>query len=429
MRPTSQILHGNCLDVLKTLPAESVHCCVTSPPYYSLRDYGVDGQIGLEANFEEYKCALIRVFSELWRVLRDDGTVWLNLGDSYAGSGKGGQSETKRSANWQPNYPKIGESSRVNAKTKCAGENRTSDNFRAKNLMMVPHRIAIALQDCGWNVRQEIIWHKLNPMPESVRDRFTNAHEYIFLLTKSPKYFFDAEAVKEPCSDKTNLRVSKNELKPNRQPREGVDVRGGNQGTGGIPIVSPKTILGDLQLKVKNCSSFASSTKFPVATRNKRSVWSTSSEPNSEAHFATFPEKLIEPCVLAGTSERGACAECSAPYVRIVEKESDWQERKANGATAGNVGSSEIYQNGVHGANNTHHQLGTLSSETIGWRKSCDCETDEVKPCVVLDIFNGSGTTGRVALKFKRSYIGIELNPEYVEMSRKRLSDIQVKLF
>jgi DNA modification methylase len=177
-------MHGDARELLKTLPSESVDCCITSPPYWGLRDYGVEGQLGLERTPEEYVAKLVEVFREVKRVLKKEGTLWLNLGDSYAGSGKGGQSEEKRSENWQPKYPHIGETARVAAKTKFAGEERTPSGLKPKDLVGIPWMVAFALRADGWWLRQDIIWHKPNPMPESVTDRCTKSHEYIFLLSK-----------------------------------------------------------------------------------------------------------------------------------------------------------------------------------------------------------------------------------------------------
>lgn len=334
-----EILNGDCLEVLKTLDTESVQTCITSPPYFGLRDYGVQGQIGLEETPAAYLEKLLSVFSEVRRVLRADGTLWLNLGDSYANDRKWGGSSGGFHAK------------KLHGNTSI-GRTRKFTGLKPKDLMMMPHRVAIALQEDGWFVRQTIIWHKLNPMPESVKDRCTNAHEYIFLLTKSQNYYFDAEAIAEDCSPNTHARASK-ELMINRAVREGVDTRGGNQGNGKIPAISPKALKGDAQFNVRNNSSWSSSTLQIVPKRNKRSVWSTHTEANKEAHFATFPQKLIEPCVLAGS-------------------------------------------------------------------KSGD---------TVLDPFNGAGTTGVVAQKHGRNYIGIEINPEYVDITEKRIRQSIMTLF
>ena len=252
----NRILIGDSLKVLKTIPDCLVHCCVTSPPYYGLRDYGVKGQIGLEETPQEYIQNLVAVFREVKRLLRDDGTLWVNIGDSYAGSGKGGQPETKRSKNWQPVYPKHEE----------------KYGLKAKDLIGIPWLLAFALRADGWYLRQDIIWHKPNPMPESVTDRCTKSHEYIFLLSKSARYYFNHSAIKEPSvTFNTSIRdreTSRLNSTPGRSKIRGL---------------------------VKN----------DYIDRNKRDVWTVNTEAYSDAHFAVFPEKLILPCVLAGCPENG----------------------------------------------------------------------------------------------------------------------------
>lgn len=298
------IINGDCREVLKTLEAESVHCCVTSPPYWGLRDYGCTGQLGLEATPEEYTANLVRVFQEVRRVLRGDGTLWLNLGDSYSGSGKGDGGKTRK-------------------QTTNSGSQFSSNlqgciplGTKPKDLIGIPWRVAFALQADGWWLRQDLIWHKPNPMPESVTDRCTKAHEYIFLLSKSAKYYFDADAIKEPFV--TNIPAPRS---PSSE-KYG-EARGSKLGAG------ERTCYGE-------------------GGRNKRSVWSVLPEPLHDAHFATFPTSLIRPCIQAGCPKGG----------------------------------------------------------------------------MVLDPFNGAGTTGIVAKQEGCEYTGIELNTEYVEMSEKRLQGV-----
>ena len=255
---TVRIFNGDCRTVLATLPEKSVHCCVTSPPYFGLRDYGVAGQIGLEPTPAAFVAELVAVFAEVRRVLRDDGTLWLNLGDSYAGRGRtGGMDSLQR------------EQSAVGAR----GWVPPAPGFKDKDLYGTPWRVAFALQDAGWYLRQDIIWHKPNPMPESVTDRCTKSHEYIFLLAKSERYYFDQEAIKEDGS----LQVSGNSQ------HKYVD---------GDPM--NRTKAGFLEMRGK------------VYERvNRRSVWSVTTKPYKGAHFATFPPDLIEPCILAGCPKGG----------------------------------------------------------------------------------------------------------------------------
>lgn len=261
------ILVGDCYSELAKLPSKSVQACVTSPPYWGLRDYGVDGQLGLEPTPDQFVANLCMVFEQVRRVLKDDGTLWLNLGDSYAQGGSGGASprSTLRSG------AGVSETEKLSQMQSKSFARKAPEGLKPKDLVGIPWRVAFALQSDGWYLRQDIIWHKPNPMPESVRDRCTKAHEYIFLFSKSPKYFFDIDAIKEPAVG----RPSGNALRKSRPTQQ--SVQRGNQ-CGSIPWIGGKS-------------------------RQKRSVWSVSTKPFKGAHFATFPPDLIEPCVLAGSKE------------------------------------------------------------------------------------------------------------------------------
>jgi DNA modification methylase len=241
---TCRIIEGDALAVLKTLPSESIHCCVTSPPYWGLRDYGHDGQIGLESTPEAYVARMVEVFREVRRVLRDDGTCWINLGDSYTG----GIGWDKGNNQWSTLGPKKDGLHESNKAFQAPISKTTiiPPGLKRKDLVGIPWRVAFSLQADGWWLRQDIIWHKPNPMPESVRDRCTKAHEYVFLLAKSERYHYDAEAIKEPSIS-----------------------------------------YGDEE------------------TRNRRSVWTVTTKPYSGAHFAVMPPDLVEPCVKAGCPEDG----------------------------------------------------------------------------------------------------------------------------
>jgi DNA modification methylase len=249
--------------MLRLLGDQSVHSCVTSPPYFGLRDYGHDGQIGLEETPAQFVAKLVEVFAEVHRVLRDDGTLWLNLGDSYARNpAKGGSGPSGKNREWYgDNYG-------------SAQGAPIPEGLKEKDLIGIPWRVAFALQDFGWYLRQEIIWHKPNPMPESVTDRCTKAHEHIFLLSKSPRYYFDHEAIKEPvvCTKK-----------PGRKIKETHHYGAGNGGNSGLNGLLSRYHNGDAPTH-----------------RNRRSVWSVPTRAFKGAHFATFPEQLIEPCILAG---------------------------------------------------------------------------------------------------------------------------------
>jgi site-specific DNA-methyltransferase (adenine-specific) len=260
-----EVLTGDCRETLKTLPDGSVNCCVTSPPYFGLRDYGHDGQIGLEQTPAEFIEQLVSVFREVKRVLRDDGTLWLNLGDSYASYRDGKATpDTSRGDSNGTLVPK------GSAKNRMAST-FAGTSIKHKDLIGIPWRVAFALQSDGWYLRQDIIWHKPNPMPESVTDRCTKAHEYIFLMSKSPRYFFDSDAMQEPAAQPDRIRN---------------DRFGGNKYVEGV--------------KHSDGSQFTGS-----ETRNRRSVWTVNTRPYRGAHFATFPPDLIRPCILAGCPKGG----------------------------------------------------------------------------------------------------------------------------
>lgn len=297
----AEILVGNALKGLQQLPDGGVRTCVTSPPYWGLRDYGTDEQIGLESSPSEFVENLCKIFDEVWRVLADDGTVWVNLGDSYAGA-----SLSRASNNGRAGYgnPREGTFSRL------------GDGLKHKDLVGIPWRFAFAMQDRGWYLRQDIIWAKPNPMPESVTDRCTKSHEYIFLFSKQPKYFFDHEAIKEEALTEPSARDKNAEGYQADYPK-------------GDRFSPGERVFG------------------ADGKKNKRSVWTVGVASYKEAHFAVYPPALIEPCIKAGSAE---------------------------GDT-------------------------------------------------VLDPFSGSGTTGEVALKLGRNYVGCELNPDYAKLSERRITE------
>jgi DNA modification methylase len=307
----AKILTGDAITKLKELPDQSIQTVITSPPYFGLRDYGVDGQIGMEATPEAYVNNLVEIFRHVWQKLRDDGTVWLNLGDSYNGSGgAGGDYNENGIKEGQPTYP-----------------GRKVNSLKPKDLIGIPWRVAFALQQDGWYLRQDIIWHKPAPMPESVTDRCTKAHEYIFLLTKSERYYYDHEAIREPNSESSGKWGK-------MVPTKTAQAQGRH---------------GSSSALTNNMSKKEAIEKYYSNGRNKRSVWSVNSAQFKEAHFAVFPPELIEPCVLAGAPEGG----------------------------------------------------------------------------MVCDVFAGSGTTGEVALRANRNATLIEVNPEYVEIMKKRLGPLR----
>jgi DNA modification methylase len=358
--PNWKIRQGDWIDVLRTMPDASVHCVVTSPPYWGLRDYGVVGQLGLERTPEEYVARMVEGFREVRRVLRNDGTLWLNLGDSYASTPPGNKtlgvsgSSTLHGVN--------GESGRYRDTLSKSVQTKRSTivgGLKPKDLCGIPWMVAFALRADGWYLRQDIIWSKPNPMPESVRDRCTKAHEYIFLLSKSERYYYDQDAIKEPFAESTLPRADRanaGTAAPGQQPHSGIcGPRLPGSYKGSLPGRSDgpgqdrrsKNDMSEQRTKVdlnRNWESSEENGALGVGA-NKRSVWSISTRPFPEAHFATFPPEIPETCIKAGCPENGT----------------------------------------------------------------------------VLDPFNGAGTTGLVATRLGRNYIGIELNSEYITMSENRI--------
>lgn len=371
-----KILEMDVLAGLNTLPDRSVHTVITSPPYWNLRDYGMEGQIGLEATPEVYIQKLIEVFQAVRRVLRDDGTLWLNIGDGYlAQKGKG--------------YPGTGQ---VNLPE--TSRNITAKRppwLRPKNLVGMPWRVAFALQDVGWNLRSDIIWSKPNPLPESAKDRPTKSHEYIFLLTKKPWYYYDAVAIQENYSESYI-----NDYRHLSGPNENNIKNGYSEAR----AQNPKQIH---RLFKKEIGS----------GKNKRTVWVIAVQPYPESHFATFPEKLVEPCIKAGTSERGCCSVCGAPWVRVMRED---LSREPGYIPGGNRGSRSHLVRGFCSGTPGYQSI----TDTLRWDPGCTCSADSI-PCTVLDPFGGSGTVAKVARDLARDAILIELNPEYVLMARRRL--------
>jgi DNA modification methylase len=379
---------GDAVSALRQLPSGIVQTCVTSPPYFGLRDYGVDGQLGLEETPEEYVDNLVDVFREVRRVLRYDGTLWLNLGDSYSAVGKsGGGAQGERWKGRGQDY--------------CGprgGKFRPAPpGLKPKNLIGIPWRVAFALQADGWYLRSDIIWAKPNPMPSSVRDRPTSSHEYLFLLSKSPRYYYDAEAIREKAdmsSWSTGRRL--------RRERERQGPKSAGRGERGL--------------------AYFDGWSDPT-TRNKRDVWEIDNPDHTPdppytpsvwklavgrfqgAHFATFPPGLVEPCIKAGTSEKGCCRSCGAPWVRRTE-------RTRTPTRPGDAGEYKTEDPQRH----------VTDVSTVGWDAGCTCGV-EPAPCLVLDPFGGAMTTGLVAYHLGRRFVGIELNPGYLEMGRKRLCE------
>jgi site-specific DNA-methyltransferase (adenine-specific) len=289
-----QLFIGDCIESMQAMPDQSVNCCVTSPPYYGLRDYGVEGQIGLEQTPEAFIARLVAVFREVRRVLHDDGTLWVNMGDSYA-----------TTSTYNAPRTSAGDFGRVAGSRQPAA--KIPNGLKAKDLLGIPWALAFALRADGWYLRQDIIWHKPNPMPESVRDRCTKAHEYIFLLSKSPQYFFDHEAMKEPVqSDKGNTKSFRGGAYVNNSTFD--NSTGGNRTVTGNTRSRRNSFKRDGSKRAQVIPGQTVGTHRPgrdesawdTGMRNRRDVWSVATRGYAGAHFATFPPALIEPCILAG---------------------------------------------------------------------------------------------------------------------------------
>lgn len=379
-----RILTGDCRETLKTIPDGTVQCCVTSPPYWGLRDYGVAGQLGQEPTPDAYVETMVEVFREVRRVLHDSGTVWLNVGDSFWSDTL--SRKTPVEAMWG-NRPASDLSKGREALPQNnlrGGLGKRPEGIKPKDLCLIPWRLAIALQADGWWLRSVICWAKKSCMPESVTDRPTNSWEPIFLLTKSAKYFYDAEAVKEPSE--TN------------DPRR------------------PYTSQGAKDLDGReNWKSGERRDGNDFSTRNQRNVWHLGPEPYAEAHFATFPTEIPRRAILAGTSARGCCPKCYAPWVRVVEKP---DMMKVDPSNIDRFGTGEA---GVHRKVGQAYQdwRDANPNRTVGWEPGCECGEQPI-PQTALDPFGGSGTTGQVALELARHAILCELNPEYAKLIERR---------
>jgi DNA modification methylase len=385
--PHYYILPVDCRVAMRDfMSPQSVHTVVTSPPYFGLRDYGTDGQLGLEPTPDDFVAALVEVFREIKRVLRDDGTVWLNLGDSYATDPKGPNA-------WKSsNLAGGGEYQRDTAERHIIGKyDYRSDGLKKKDLIGIPWRVAFALQADGWYLRQDIIWEKPNPMPESVRDRCTKAHEYIFMLTKRPKYYFDSEAIKEPCVSTDARKFT--DKSADKQRGHGRRHAGFN---------------GRYADKV--------AAEGAPAVRNKRSVWRVSTKPFKGAHFATFPLDLIEPCILAGCPEQ-CCARCGAPVLAVYERPSP--QPVVEGSDLDRYGTED---HGVHRKVGGEYQkwLDANPKQITGHKPTCTCDSG-VTAGTVFDPFGGAGTTAVAALKHGRNTILSEINQEYIAMAHARI--------
>ena len=389
---------GDCREQLRLLPADSIHCVVTSPPYWGLRDYGTgDAQLGLEATPEEYVEEMVEVFREVRRVLRPDGTCWLNLGDMYITKKSGSTRNVASGMKRRHIETKKARETRRDLKKRNAvdGPNRNGEQkLGQKQLVGMPWRVALALQADGWILRCDVIWNKTNPLPESIEDRPTRCHEYLFLLAKSAKYHYDKEAVKVEASSNTHPRG-----------RNGIQNR--RHGYGVNPKAAASNGTGSRQNE-----SFSEAIGAPVSHRNKRSVWTIPTSPYHGAHYATFPEKLIEPCILAGSAAR-VCGVCGAPWKRLVAVDY--------------VNPGNRTTNGPRSIDQRHETAGFAQrlerrTKTIGWEHPCDHDDSVRGSSVVLDPFMGSGTVGMVAEKNGRLWLGFDNDPKCERLIRERTS-------
>lgn len=458
---------------LAQLPDQSAHCIVTSPPYWGLRAYGTEpqvwdgdpdclhewgggfccrcgawrGELGLEPDPDLWVSHIVGIFRAVRRVLRDDGTIWLNIGDAYTGSGKGqmgdGTASDRRGAKQSTSagtttggLPILRSqrrpSDRVDHGGWSAGRLESTRigaayNLPAKSLLLLPFRIALALQDDGWIIRKDIIWAKPSPMPESVSDRPTSAHEYLFLISKRPSYYYDQEAIREPLSGTAHARgsgVNPKAAEPGTRIRANTSfsravryLQGGRQratARGSMRYAAGYRLAPERR---GGCAGLQTRADNP-AGRNARSVWTISPEPQSVDHYASYPTELVRRCVAAGTSEQ-CCAECGAP----------WRRRMADPVPVAGRGSRNRVRKLAGAAGNDRlstHMGSSVPREPTkralhGWEPSCGCDAPTV-PATVLDPFAGTGTTGVAALQLGRSFVGIELKPAYVRMAERRLS-------
>ncbi len=420
---TWKIVQGDVRDNLAELPEKSVQCVVTSPPYWGLRDYGVDGQIGLEKTPEEYVANMVEVFRGVWRVLRDDGVLWLNLGSSYAGSGKAGSNPEYQKRHTQFGQKERKERLGVPTPAKSIG-------FKPKDLIPIPWMVAMALQQDGWYLRSAMPWLKGSAMPESVTDRPSSALEYFFLLSKSERYFYDIEAVRMKGTIPAGAIAAKGS--PERASQKGVNSRPPEykKYSGTRNRRNTDWFMASIRdiLEGKSGTMLHDENDVPVATF-------CNPQPYKEAHFATFSPRLITPMILAGTSPR-ACEICGAPWERVVEKGApldDWKKAcgaDSNGEYEGRA-QKDYEKARAENASEVKKRIlaGMLKRKTTGWQPTCTCQNSGKGRCIVLDPFAGSGTTLWMAETLGRDSIGIELSEEYCKLIRKRMDKMQMNIF
>ncbi len=390
----NQVHIGDVRELAARLEPQSVQTIVTSPPYWNLRSYldkdhpDKARELGGEATPDEFVANLVAVFAALRPALKDDGTMWINLGDSYASDSKwGGQTSGKHADGL------IG--------TDYIGRNRHLTGLPHKSLVMIPHRVALALQADGWIVRMDCVWHKPSPMPEPVTDRPTKAHEYMFLISKLPDYFYDAFAVREPNAEGAIERFGKNPAHSQNRKYEGM---------------AGKTVAG-METPVWRGDG-----------RNRRSVWTIPAGKFPDAHYATFPPELVRPCILAGTSAAGECSQCGKAWIRLVERERGYSHdvpklselAKTGVSTNGTKGSTLSISGGSKG----WAEIGSKVVAT-GWAPQCRCGAP-TRPQVVCDPFGGSGTTASVAHELGRDWLLTDIDERAIGWTNGRLQAFPV---
>lgn len=423
----ARVLVGSCAAALHELPDASVHACVTSPPYFRLREYDAvahwpevtytpmpglapvtipaqECELGLEDDVSAYVGHLVHVFRCVHRVLRDDGTLWLNLGDTWAASGKRGGTRSGFNERW---HGRPESSSGRPARTEGhVPDPRIPTGLKRKDLIGVPWRVAFALQADGWWLRSEICWEKPNALPDPTEDRLTKAHETVFQLAKSDLYFHDPHAIREGHT-----------MRPQRRPN-------------GHKRRRPGTLLPEHTWS-GTARDEPGVDGHPLG-RNARTVWKISTTPFSDAHFAVMPVELARRCVVASTSAKGVCPACASPWRRVVDRgDSSTERRRADGhmPDTGRYGLKGTAQ-GKRGATlslRDDRQAGGLGVSApqvlVGWEPSCSCDAGDPVPATVLDPFSGAATTGVAALREGRHFVGVEINTAFAEMSRRRLRD------
>jgi site-specific DNA-methyltransferase (cytosine-N4-specific) len=437
-------LCGDARAVLPTLPVGHFHCCVTSIPYWGLRSYLPKGhpqkalEIGTEPSFDLFLEHIVEVFDQVWQVLREDGTLWLNCGDAYASNGGAGwQGKNGQRANRRFTRPNI------------LGNTAELSGLKNKDLLMMPARVAMALQASGWYLRSMIPWIKRNAMPESVTDRPAAAVEYVFMFSKSERCYYDRDAVKMPVSEGTNARVSQAVLAgPSRAKQEDYADTGhnGKKSRDRTPMQILRSMGANPKSQpsgngVKANDSFHAATTGMVSERNRRNsdwmletwqgmVTDEEGDPlafivnpkgTSIAHFAAYPPKLIIPMIQASTSDRGCCSKCGAPLTRVTDKVRVPPDTY-DGKYANEDNRSRNLQRSIkaHRKNGGDHDNPWPATKTTGWKPGCDCVGEDVEPCRVLDPFSGISTTLMVARDLGRHSTGIDINEEYQRLASPR---------